>query len=170
MQDPLTSSDYAQMAWNWVKSNWWIVLIALLLIGLLLFLLLRKKQPAEKQVRAKPIIPAHILAINELKSLEKKALWQNDQQKEYNVQLTGIIERYIAKQFEITTAEKTSSEILHSLRFIELGEKNKQNLRKLLTLSDLVKFAKEKPTREENESVLKEAFEFVETTKSKEYY
>ncbi|MEN8826993.1 MAG: hypothetical protein ABF264_01335 [Flavobacteriales bacterium] len=64
------------------------------------------------------------------------------------------------------TAEKTSSEILHSLRFVEMGEENKQNLKKLLILSDLVKFAKEKPTSEENESVLNDAYKFVETTKN----
>jgi hypothetical protein len=49
-----------------------------------------------------------------------------------------------------------------------MDEQNKTNLRQLLMLSDLVKFAKEKPTDNENNEVLNNAFDFVKTTKNDE--
>lgn len=165
LEDPLTTSDYMKMAWNWIKKFWWIVLITFLLIGVLLWLIFKKKKPAVVKEIPKPSVPAHIIANKKLEQLEEKQLWQNGHQKEYNVELTAIIQAYISNRYQVPTAEKTSSEILHSLRFIEIGEQNKQNLKKLLTLSDLVKFAKEQPTAEDNESVLKEAYIFIETTK-----
>ena len=100
--------------------------------------------------------------------LKNKNLWENGLQKEYNVQLTEVIQQYITDRYKVTTKEKTSSEILHSLRFVEMDEQNKTNLRQLLMLSDLVKFAKEKPTDNENNEVLNNAFDFVETTKNDE--
>ncbi|MEN8787255.1 MAG: LPXTG cell wall anchor domain-containing protein [Flavobacteriales bacterium] len=166
LKDPFTASDYFKMGWKWVKNNWWIVVLGLIVIGFILWLLLRKKQPKEVKIIEKPIVPAHILANEKLKILQEKRLWQNGNQKEYNVELTEIIQFYITERYNVPTAEKTSSEILHSLRFVEMGEENKQNLKKLLILSDLVKFAKEKPTSEENESVLNDAYKFVETTKN----
>ena len=166
IQDPLTSSDYLSMALNWLKTYWWIVLSVLLIIVALIWFLFRKNEVVEVKSISKPNIPAHVLAMNSLKKLEEKQLWQNGKQKQYNVELTAIIQQYISNRYKVTTAEKTSSEILHSLRFIEIGKQNKQNLKKLLTLSDLVKFAKEKPTPEDNDSVLKEAYQFINTTQN----
>lgn len=165
LEDSFTTSDYYKMGWNWAKNNWWIVLLVSIMIGLVLWFLLRKKQPKQEIVIAKPTIPAHLLAVNKLKELEEKQLWQNGNQKEYNVELTQIIQFYISERYEVPTAEKTSSEILHSLRFVEMGEGNKENLKKLLILSDLVKFAKEQPTADDNESVMKDAYTFIKTTK-----
>ena len=165
LDDPFTSSDYFKMGWDWVKNNWWILFLVLIMIGFVLWFSLRKKQPKEETVIAKPTIPAHLLTVDKLKELEEKQLWQKGNQKEYNVQLSAIIQFYISERYEVPTAEKTSSEILHSLRFVEMGEGNKQNLKKLLILSDLVKFAKEQPTADDNESVMKDAYTFIKTTK-----
>ena len=107
------------------------------------------------------------MANSRLKELEEKQLWQNGKQKEYNVQLTEVIQEYITNRYNVPTSERTSSEILYSLRFVEMGERNKTNLRELLMLSDLVKFAKELPTPDENEKVLRNGYEFVKTTQNK---
>lgn len=165
MEDPFTTQDYLKMGLNWAKKYWWVILIGILGIGLIVWFLLRKKEHKQETIIEKPRVPAHLLAIDKLKELESKQLWQNGNQKEYNVQLTEIVQFYISERYEVPTAEKTSSEILHSLRFVEMGESNKQNLRKLLMLSDLVKFAKEKPTADENESVMRDGYLLIETTK-----
>jgi hypothetical protein len=165
IEDILTSYDYLKIVWNWTKKNWWILLIGLILILLIIWFLISKKEPKKKQIAEKKVVPVHLLAVDKLKQLEAKQLWQNGNQKEYNVQLTEIILFYISERYDMPTAEKTSSEIIHSLRFVKMGESNKQNLKKLLVLSDLVKFAKEKPTPYDNESVMKDAYMFIETTK-----
>jgi len=169
VSDPLNFKDRIQQFFNWAIKYWYVLLGILLILGLLIwFFFIRKKKVTETKEPAKPQIPAHILAYGSLKELEEKQLWQNGNQKEYNTELTLVVQKYISGRYNVATDEKTSKEILDSLRFIEMGESNKNNLRKLLMLSDLVKFAKEKPSATENEQVLKDAFDFIKTTKQKE--
>ena len=165
--DPLTFMDKVKIFFNWAKSYWYILIGILLFLGILIWFFFFRKKKEEKIIiePKKPIIAAHILAFGKLKELEDKKLWQNDNQKQYNVELTEVIQEYISGRYNVPTAEKTTDEILSSLRFIEMGDVNKNNLNKLLMLSDLVKFAKEKPTALENEQVLKDAFDFIKTTK-----
>ena len=166
--DPLTSADKWELFWKFIQRVWFIVAFILLMIAAIWFFLFRKKKDKESKAEPEIIIPAHIKANTSLIELKNKNLWQNGLQKEYNVQLTEVIQQYITDRYKVTTKEKTSSEILHSLRFVEMDEQNKTNLRQLLMLSDLVKFAKEKPTDNENNEVLNNAFDFVETTKNDE--
>ena len=165
--DDLNVRDRASLAWSWMKQYWffWIpILLGLLFV--IWFLFIKKREGKKGKTPVKEIIPAHILANSRLKKLEEKQLWQKGKQKEYNVQLTEVFQEYITNRYRIPTNERTSSEIIQSLRFVEMGEDNKANLRELLMLSDLVKFAKEKPTPDENEKVLRNAFVFVKTTQN----
>ncbi|MGB1041076.1 MAG: hypothetical protein ACPGVD_09395, partial [Flavobacteriales bacterium] len=165
--NPLTAAEKWQLFWNKILAIWYVFLILLLLIiGLIWVVFFRKKKKKQEPEVVKEVIPAHILAERKLDELEGKQLWQNGNQKEYNVQLTEIIQEYISDRYNVPTKEKTSSEILHSIRFVEINELNKNNLRQLLMLSDLVKFAKEEPTPEENNTLLSNARQFVETTKN----
>ena len=54
---------------------------------------------------------------------------------------------------------------MYYLRLSELTENQKRVLRKLLMLTDLVKYAKESPLAAENEQVLRVAYNLVEETK-----
>lgn len=164
--DNLTFNDKANLLWKWIKNYWYIWIPILLgLFFLIWFLFFKKKTVKEEKLPIKEIIPAHVMAVSKLKELDEKQLWQKGKQKEYNVALTEIIQQYITNRYNVSTSERTSSEILQSLRFIEMGEENKMNLRELLMLSDLVKFAKELPTPDENLKVMKNAYLFVATTK-----
>ena len=163
--DELTLGDKVSIAWNWMKKHWFIWIPILLgLLFLIWILLIKKKTEKQENIPVKEIIPAHILANSRLKDLEEQQFWQKGKQKEYNVQLTEVIQEYITNRYKVPTTERTSAEILHSLRFVEMGVYNKANLRELLMLSDLVKFAKELPTPDENEKVLRNGYEFVKTT------
>ena len=133
-----------------------------------MFLIIRKRRARIIPEEPIIVIPAHIKAKQRLEELKGKELWQNGLQKEYNVQLTEIIQQYITDKYKVPTKEKTSSEILDSIRFVEMNSQNKNNLRQLLMLSDLVKFAKEKPTEDENNQVLKNAFDFIVSTKNQD--
>ena len=163
--DPLTSRDYAQLGWNWLKQNGWWILLLLLALIVLFVIFWSKKEKNHTKVEQSVRVTAHEKAFAQLEELKSKQLWQKGMQKQYNVELTAIIEEYLTERYQVPTLQKTSGEIIHSLRFVEMGEENKRNLRKLLMLSDLVKFAKEKPTAQENEEVLRDAESFIETTK-----
>lgn len=153
---------------DWATDNWhWISLAALLILIISLtipyFEKRRKQEPKPKP--EKPKEPAHLIANRKLKLLEEKRLWQASKVKAYHSELSEIIREYLELRFDIHALEQTTDEIMQSLRFSELKEQQKSNLKKLLFLSDLVKFAKEKPLPEENEQSLRYAYLFVEESK-----
>ncbi len=159
--DPLTWRDYLDAYGKYILWIW----LAALLIGLILFGILRYKKKPEEHIEVKPSIPPHIVALGKLKTLESEKLWQNNQVKAYHVQLSEIIREYLEHRYKIPALEQTTEVIMHYLRLSDISEDQKISLRKLLALTDLVKFAKETPLAKENEDALKSAFELVEATK-----
>ena len=116
-------------------------------------------------VKEKPV-PAHIVAMQALEALSDKKLWQNGRDKQYHTELTDILRQYIERRFEVPAMEKTSEEILDEL--YELAESQKAslaNLKQILSIADLVKFAKYQPLADENQLSFMNAKMFVEQTK-----
>jgi len=146
---------------------WVLVGLGVLIIvaGLAYYFRQRKRnKPVFKVVR--PEEPAHVTALRELDKLQEEKLWQKNEFKQYYSRLTGIIRIYLEKRYQIPAMEETSYEILedwknHKGAVPDLYD----NLRQLLNLADLVKFAKEKPLPSDNEVNLDNAYEFVRVTK-----
>ena len=150
------------------KIYWPYFLGGFLLIGLIILLIYYfKNKPKVEKIKEiiKPSIPPHISALEALKQLESKKLWQQDKIKEYYSELTHILREYLEQRFEIHALEQTSDEIITSLRFTDINETEKRRLIKILMIADMVKFAKEKPLASENEMVIKEANAIIENTK-----
>lgn len=149
---------------GWLKENWFIPLGVAILIGLLILLFIlwrRKKNRPEEKVQ----LPAHVIALHSLDELSNKKLWTKGQTKEHFVELIQIIRIYIENRYGVRAREKTTGEIINGLKFEPITNDQKATLRNLLSLADLVKFAKEKPIEEDNENSLKKAYEFIEETK-----
>ncbi|TAL59934.1 MAG: hypothetical protein EPN85_08380 [Bacteroidetes bacterium] len=125
----------------------------------------QKKKPVPKIIV--PVIPAHVIALEQLEKLKEEKLWQNGKYKEYHSILSDIIRQYIEKRFYINAMEQVSDEIMYAFRTIDLSEELRTKLRNILFLSDLVKFAKEVPLPNENEASWMNAYEFVIGTKEK---
>ena len=162
--DPLTWKDYFNAYWPY--GAW--PLSVLLLAALGVYLYNRFKKKPESVIEVVPEISAHVIAFGKLKALEGEQLWQNNQIKQYHVKISEIAREYIENRFKISALEQTTEEIMHYLRLSELNEDQKRVLRKLLMLTDLVKFAKESPLANENEQVMKDAYDLVESTKKTE--
>jgi hypothetical protein len=129
----------------------------------------RKKVVDKGELVQKPKEPPHVLAFRELESLKKKKLWQKGKIKEYYSELTEIIRRYIELRFEIKAMEETSEEIFEEFRNRKFDkELYFELLRQLLIKADLVKFAKDHPLPDENETYFNHAFSFVEHSKKEE--
>lgn len=146
----------------------WIIggAIILFIAALAFYLYWRKKQAAKKPLPPPPPpLPAHEHALKELDKLEKEELWQKGLIKDYYTGITRIIRDYLEDRFKINAQEQTSSEILYSLRMKITGTSTRENLRELLLLSDMVKFAKEEPLPDENKRVIANAREFIQQTK-----
>ena len=69
---------------------------------------------------------------------------------------------FLAEKFTMT--KNSSKEILDALSKEKIEPKEYQNLGELLKLSDLVKFAKNKATQDENENAIPVAVRFVNAT------
>ena len=155
--------------WDWLKDNWyWLALViagVFAVIGLIWYL--RKRPVKEKPVPQifVPDIALHDTALNKLKELKEKKLWQQGDVKQYYIELTDILRDYLEKRYEIKTHEKTTDEIFEGLKRRVITGESKSILLQLLTLADLVKFAKEKPIPAENESSMDNAVIFVLQTK-----
>jgi hypothetical protein len=116
-----------------------------------------------------PVDPPHVIALRDLERIKEEKLWQKDQVKKYHSQLTDVLRRYIEVRFQLPALEQTSDEIIKSLAKVdEIEAKNKENLKNILQLADLVKFAKFKPLSDENDLSLINAVFFVDQTKLEE--
>ncbi|MEN0054681.1 MAG: BatD family protein [Mucilaginibacter sp.] len=153
--------------WDWLRDNWILVvsiLAALLIIGGVIYYL--KKRPKKVVVveELKPEVPAHIIALQKLTAIGDKKLWQQEQTKQYHTEITDVIREYLESRYAIQAMEQTSDEIFASLRYMDITDENRNALRQVLILADLVKFAKEKPAPFENEQSMDNAVAFVKKT------
>jgi hypothetical protein len=161
---------YKAPIWWWGIFRW--VLLALLLAGvgvagyyLITYLQRRKLEEAGNEVVSEPLRPAEEVALEKLDAIKEKKIWQQGQVKEYYTQLTDVVREYIARRFEVSSVEQTSDETLRDIRPLLSERKDLYDqLRKMLTLADLVKFAKWSTTPDENELSLRNAYSFVKET------
>jgi hypothetical protein len=163
---------YKAPIWWWGILRW--VLLALVIAGVgvggyYLITYLKKRMGKEDTNTApiEPLRPAEEVALEKLDVIREQKIWQAGQVKEYHTQLTDVIREYIARRFDVSSTEQTSDETLRAMRPLLSEQKNLyEQLRKMLTLADLVKFAKWTTTPDENELSLRSAYAFVkETTK-----
>ena len=153
---------------DWLKDNWvWVALaVATILgvIGLIWYLIKRPKKEVVVIEKSAPGLPPHVIAINKLKELRERKLWQEGATKQYYIELSDVLREYLEKRYAIKTHEKTTDEIFDSLKRISITAENRKILKDILVLSDLVKFAKEKPLPPENEQCMDNAIRFVSAT------
>lgn len=152
----------------WTDYLWilWIVLgivLILALTGFLIYLVLKKKKKG--YFFTPPVVtPPHVRAISELDKLRAEKIWHQGREKEYYSKLTEILRFYIDEREGIKAMEMTSGEILNEIRKITDVQSVYDNLKQILSTSDLVKFAKYKPYPDENDLSLMNAYFFVTQT------
>lgn len=156
---------------DWLRDNWiWVVVglgVILVVIGLICYL---KKRPKAALVvqEVKVQVPPHVEALNKIKELRDRKLWQQGEFKAYHSELSDIIREYLEKRYVIKTQEKTTDEIFASLKYLDIDNESRDRLRRILLLADLVKFAKEKPLPPENEQSIENAIAFISRTQQNE--
>lgn len=137
-------------------------------IGLLLFLgywFYKRREEKESIPIPDPVIlPAHITALSQLSDLREKALWKSDRVKEHQSTLTHIIREYLENRFGINALESTTDQILKALKTKNFSLAHENDLRDVLQIADMVKFAKAKPPLEINDAFVEKAIAFVKDT------
>ena len=111
-------------------------------------------------------VPPHVTALNSLRTLREKQLWQKGMIKEYHSEITEIIRRYFEERFNLPALEMTSGEAVDELRKRIGTEAIIEDTTNFLSNADLVKFAKYKPLASVNEEMMKQAEDIVHKTKT----
>ena len=74
--------------------------------------------------------------------------------KEYHIEASDVIRRYIEARFRVTALEMTTWEILQGLRQVGAGQGFRDDVRRFLDQCDLVKFAKVRPSSDASRDML----------------
>ena len=99
------------------------------------------------------------------KQLKTEKIWKQERYKEFYTQLTDVLRRYIHERYGVNSLEMTSEEILHIIRNKVEEDSVYVNLQQVLTIADLVKFAKHKPFIDQNDLSLMNSYFFINQTK-----
>ena len=138
------------------------ILVILIISAVLFYLKKRKKAEPVFQIRSRNQLLPHELALSELEKIRARKLWQEGRTKEYHSELTDVLRSYIESRFNIMAMEMTSLEILDEIKTQKVMNKGSyEKLNYILTLADLVKFAKMKPLPTENELSMENAIAII---------
>ncbi len=155
--------------WWWGIFRWVLLGLGIALLGVGMFFLvryiLRHRKGYIPEAAPKQLRPAEEVALEKLNEIKAEKIWQDGKVKEYHTELTDVIREYISRRYEVSSTEKTSDETLSALKPLMKDQKDLfERLRRMLSLADLVKFAKWTATPDENENALRTAYDFVEET------
>jgi len=142
-----------------------IVLLVLVAAYLVYYLLKKRKERGYIFTPPPPPPPAHQVALKGLQELFASNLLEEGAVKEFFSRLSDIIRVYLENRYYILALEQTTAEIMASVKSLIEDEGLNLDLNKLLSLSDLVKFAKQFPQAAEIEHSKMTALNFVEETK-----
>ena len=142
------------------KFGWWIVLCIALAIAT--YFLIKKWKSKSEEINMEPQIPLEVQLLERLHSLKTKKLWENGHFKAYYSEISEVIWSFIAYRYQIPTFEKTSNEILESLKWSSIENTYLKELSAFFTISDGVKFAKINPLEKDNIHAIEMAIKFIE--------
>jgi len=147
-----------------------IILIAAILFFIFYYIKWKKKNVPLFSKPEKPAEPAHIIALRELDRIKNQKLWQQEKIKQYYSEVADTIRNYIENRFDVPAMEQTSAETLGIFKQRKdlVGDASVDQLQHILSLADLVKFAKYTPLPDDNNLTLMNAYFFVNQTKKEE--
>lgn len=151
------------------------ILGAILILAIAFFIFYyiqrRKKNKPVFGKPAKPKEPPHVVALRKLEHIKEEKHWLEPEYiKLYYSEVSDTLREYIEERFEINAMEYTTDETIQVFNSRKglLPDKNFQQLKDILSLSDLVKFAKYQPLTDDHNLTLMNAFFFVNDTKIEE--
>ena len=147
-----------------------IILIAAILFFIFYYIKWKKKKVPLFVKTEKPAEPAHVIALRELDRIKTQKLWQQEKLKQYYSEVSDTIRIYIERRFDVPAMEFTSAETIGSFKLNKnlVDDKSLDQLQHILSLADLVKFAKYTPLPDDNNLALMNAYFFVNQTKKEE--
>ena len=131
---------------SWVVIALWILALALAAGGgYWLARRARQRKSDDDPASEAPPRPAHELAYEALDWLESSTLLQQGRIKDYYIEVSDVIRRYLEGRYAVRALEMTSREVLEQLDGAGVGQGIHWRFASFLEQCDLVKFAKYRP-------------------------
>lgn len=152
IKDIIPVASTFSIPWGWIGL---FLLLACAIVGYMWY---RKKHAVVQ--KSSPITPLKPIekASQLLMELDAQSLVEKGEIKYFYSQLTTIVRTYIEEEIEVPAMERTTSELIETLREVsqqkrlQLSADTLHNLENVLRQADLVKFAKERPVLAEVET------------------
>lgn len=135
----------------------------LLILGLIYYFMRNKKKSLFFPENLASLAP-DIEAINKLNYIKESKIWTKGQVKEYYTLLTDTLRHFIERKFNIPSLEYTSSETINAIKDCDIENQELEDLKSILFLADMVKFAKNVPSNYDCEKSLDLSYSFVVNT------
>ncbi len=132
---------------RWILGG--ILLIAVILAAIYLIRRYRSGKPIFSRVE--PQISSYEKAVTDIALMKEKRSWRAGNEKPFYTDITDILRRYLSGELGMQCMESTSDEILESVRNTpHIDDKGRNFMSDLLSVADLVKFAKMIPPESES--------------------
>jgi hypothetical protein len=133
---------------------WLIVGLAVICLAIVALLWRRKRLGGVTQKTALPVLSPYEEA---MKALAQLALMNvnNGEVKAYYSEMNDILRKYVSRKFSVSTFERTNEELIVELSGKGIPKDAFKSLAQSLRMSDVVKFAKYRPSEEDNRNNLK---------------
>jgi hypothetical protein len=138
----------------WRMAMWALALLAVAGLAYALYARVRRSGHHAVAIPGPPPRPPHEIALEALARLEASPMLEHGQVKEYHIEVSDILRRYVEGRFGVPALEMTTTEVLAGLERVRVEPSLTSGLRGFLEQCDLVKFAKVRPDAEAARSVL----------------
>lgn len=131
---------------KFLKRNWWwmAIVVGALVLG---WLIARRRRWDREMQNQEDIRPMNLKdrTIKAVEALDKSELWNKGQLKEHFVELSYILRSYLTARYNISLLDKTTDQTKYILTRQGLNDETVDTIARILSQSDMVKFAKSKP-------------------------
>ena len=158
------------LTWEEYRDTVHLSFLLLVFVALLVWIIVRliNNKPVIRIVKIKPREPSHFTALHKIDEIKgDDTLVGDGSAKDYYTRLTDTLREYMHNRYKFNAAEMTTDEIIENL--LRFNDKEAINeVKEILQVADLVKFAKMVPSQNENARNMLNAIDFVNATKDVE--
>ena len=131
---------------KFIKKNWWWIVIVLVTL-ILGWLIARRRRWDREFENREEVRPMNLKerTIKAVEALDKSELWNKNQLKKHFVELSYILRSYLTSRYNISLLDKTTEQTKILLTKQGLNDETVDTIARILSQSDMVKFAKSKP-------------------------
>jgi len=154
---PFSWLDWFTEHWPWFAGG---LGLAVAILVLLLYL----RRPRKAVLPEAPPKSLRERMLEALAEIENRKLWQQGLVKQYQSEVTDLLRGHVEERYGVPALERTTDDLIAELRVSAMSGEQREVLRNMLRLADMVKFAKYTALPAENEQLMASAVRFIMDT------